>query len=199
MTLAVSLRLTARILVATPLQLLRNERLGRVLVRARPGFLPCANVGLPVGVAGVAHRVDGRSGTTLTPGLPAKVLDQNAEDLTAVVDHLVATAVIDHAGIGTTDVDAVAGALPTLREPVDLVPRVGRAGTVCAARIIGSPRRRRDGLGPTGPTGTADRTIARSTCSTSSTMTAGTANTAGTGRGATSACTARCTCATRAA
>src|SRR5205823_4056076 len=122
------------------------------------------------------------------PGLPAKVLDQNAEDLTAVVDHLVATAVIDHAGIGTTDVDAVAGALPTLREPVDLVPRVGRAGTVCAARIIGSPRRRRDGLGPTGTTAQA-----ATTCSTrGQRVPGGPAIPGHSGRRGPARCTARC-------
>src|SRR6266700_3595956 len=185
------LALTARTRNTTPL--LRDECLGRVLARARPTLLSCTNVGLPVGVAKVVHGIDGRGGarasatlaiprkkTILAPALSTKILDQDAEHFTAVVEHLVAVAVVDDTGVVAADVDAVAGALPTLSEAVDLVTRVGRAGACRVAVVLGRRRRRRNGLGPTRSTGTARRTIAHSTSSTSSTCPTDTASTTGT-------------------
>src|SRR5437867_6443730 len=53
-----------------PLRLLRDERLSRVLARARPALLSSSNVGLPVGVAKVVHGIDGRGGARATLAIP---------------------------------------------------------------------------------------------------------------------------------
>src|SRR5439155_5962452 len=183
------LALTAR--DTTSLWLLRDERLSRVLARARPALLSSSNVGLHVGADKVIHGIDGRGGaratlaiprkkTILAPALATKILDQDAEHITAVVEHLVAVAIVDDAGVVAADVGAVAGALPTLSQAVDLVTRVGRAGARRVAVVLGRRRRRRHGLGPTRSTGTARRTIAHSTSSTCSTCPTDTASTTGT-------------------
>ena len=77
------------------MQLLRDERLGRVLVRRRPLLPSSAHHGLAVGVSEVVHGVDGGgdfAGTsTLTPTFATlataraatELLDEDAEDLTA--------------------------------------------------------------------------------------------------------------------
>src|SRR6266481_9298431 len=99
MTLAASLRPTARVLVATPLLLLRNERLGRVLVRLRP----LTHRRLAVGVANVLRGIDGRGDVLArTTGLAAQVLDQDTQDVAVVDDALVVITEIDGAKILAT-------------------------------------------------------------------------------------------------
>src|SRR5712691_8447939 len=125
MTLAASLRPTARVLVATPLLLLRNERLGRVLVRLRS----LTHRRLAVGVANVLRGIDGRGDVLARTSLAAQVLDQHAENVTVVDDALVVVAEVDRAKILAANVDAGVGALPTLGDTGSLVTRVCRART----------------------------------------------------------------------
>src|SRR6266481_2471042 len=149
MTLAASLRPTARVLVATPLLLLRNERLGRVLVRLRP----LAHRRLAVGVANVLRGVDGSGGVLASAtGLAAQVLDQHAEDVTVVDYALVVVAEIDGAKVLAADIDAGVGALPTLSDTGSLVTRVRRARARRVAVVLCRPSRRGLRLRPTGPT-----------------------------------------------
>src|SRR6266478_5967728 len=149
-TLAVSLKLTARAWIPTRLQLLRDERLGRVLVRLRP----LAHRRLTVGVANVLRGIDGRGDALArtSTGLAAQVLDQHAEDV-AVVDHaLVVVPEIDDAKILAADIDASVRALPTLGDTGGLVTRVGRARSRRVAVVLGRPSRIGLRLRTTGPT-----------------------------------------------
>src|SRR6266481_908274 len=126
MTLAASMRLAARAGDTTPPRLLRDKRLGRVLVRLRP----LAHRRLAVGVANVLRGIDGRGGVLAsTTGLAAQVLDQHAEDVTVVDDALVVVAEVDRAKILAANIDARVGALPTLGDTRSLVTRVCRART----------------------------------------------------------------------
>src|SRR5713101_3518442 len=149
-TLAVSLKLTARAWIPTPLQLLRDERLGRVLVRLRP----LAHRRLTVGVTNVPLGIDG-SGDVLartSTGLAAQILDQHAQDV-AVVDHaLVVVPEIDDAKILAADIDAGVRALPTLSDTGSLVTRVGRARARRVAVVLRRPSRVGLRLRTTGPT-----------------------------------------------
>src|SRR5215469_3284502 len=78
-------------------ELLREEGLVRVLVR-RGRASPCStNAHLAVDVAGIAHGVDGRGRPAALASAPSTgILDQDAEDVAAVVHHSVAIPVVDH-------------------------------------------------------------------------------------------------------
>src|SRR6266851_1924757 len=183
------LALTARARDPTPplLRLVGVEVLGRVLVRAHGRAVLASHHGLALRVAKVVLCIDGRGGATacaLTSPLAAtEVLDQDAQHLTTVVVGLVAVAIVDDAGIEAADVDAIAGALPSVRDRVDLVTRVSRAGARRVAVVLSRSSRRRDGLRPTRPAVPADCAITHSTGTTGSTCTTGSTSTTGSARG----------------